>query len=146
MGGSSQQGSVRRDNTGTSLTVFFFTPPHTFHHSLPISPVTACPSRVSPEMTDVGSGSGSFTGSSKPMEVTGGFCQRQNHSVAEQEFGNSPPRDPLVGIWCLCSWDVLQKDTFGLREAAIFQKSLDGNQPTNRKHYSSVASALLTNS
>lgn len=43
-------------------------------------------------------------------------------------------------------WDVLQKDTFGLREAAIFQKSLDGNQPTNKKHYPSVASALLTNS
>lgn len=87
-----------------------------------------------------------FTGSSKPVEGTGGFCQRQNHSVAEQEFWKSPPRDPLVGIRCLCSCDVLQKDTFGLREAAIFQKSLDGNQPTNRKHYSSVASALLTNS
>lgn len=69
------------------------------------------------------------------------FCGRTGRQVLKE-----PTKGPSGWIMMLCCWHVLQKDTFGLREAAIFQKSLDGNQPTNGKHYSSVASALLTNS
>lgn len=81
------------------------------------------------------------------VEGTGGFCRGKTILWQSRKTGSETAH--LGTLWLeydmfVCMGCVTERHIWTQR-AAIFQKSLDGNQPTDREHYSSVASALLPN-